>query len=136
MTWKIALTAVAAALVSLSAAAPAAVAKSPLEGAERPAKRQCFWTHQINGFAASDDRFVNVRVGVKDVYQFEMLGRCPDVDWSTRIAVVSRGSSRICDGLDAEVIAPSPIGPMRCPVRTVRKLSPTEVAALKGRGRP
>ena len=135
MTWKIALTAAAAAVMSLSAAPPGAIAKSPLEGAEKP-KRQCFWTSQINGFAASDDRHVNVRVGVKDIYQFEMLGRCPDVDWSHRIAVVSRGSSRICDGLDAEVIAPSPIGPMRCAVRTVRKLTPTEVAALKGRSRP
>jgi hypothetical protein len=77
-----------------------------------------------------------VRVGVKDVYQFEMLGRCVDVDWSHRIAVVSRGSSHICDGLDAEIIAPSPIGPMRCPVKTVRKLTPAEVAALKGRSRP
>ena len=135
MSWKTTLTVAAAALLSLSAAAPGAVAKSPLEGAETP-KRQCFWTHQINGFAAADEKFVNVRVGVKDVYQFEMFGRCTDVDWSHRIAVVSRGSSRICDGLDAEIIAPSPIGPMRCPVRTVRKLTPPEVAALKGRGRP
>src|SRR5688572_10608824 len=134
MNWKITLTAAAAALMSVGAAAPGA-AKSPLEGAEKP-KRQCFWTSQINGFASDDDRIVNVRVGVKDVYQFEMLGRCVDVDWSHRIAVVSRGSSRICDGLDAEVIAPSSIGPMRCAVKTVRKLTPVEVTALKGRSRP
>ena len=135
MKLKIALAAALAGLMSAGAAAPLAVAKSPLEGAEAP-KRQCFRTSQINGFATNDDRHVNVRVGVKDVYRFEMLGRCTDIDWSHQIAVTSRGSSFICDGLDAEVIAPSPIGPMRCAVKTVRKLTPDETKLLKGRERP
>lgn len=129
-------TALAAALaVSLMGLAPA-TAKSPLEGAAAPKKKQCFWTRQVNNFASSDDRIVNVRVGVKDVYQFEMFGRCNDVDWSNRIALVSRGSSYICSGLDAEIITPSPIGPQRCPVRNIRKLTPEEIKALPKRARP
>ena len=135
MTWKTPLAAVAAALIALGSTASGVAAKdAPADGAK--AKRQCFWTSQINGFATDDETYVHVRVGVKDVYRFEMFGRCLDIDWSDRIAVYSRGSTRICDGLDAEVIAPSPVGPMRCPVKEVRKLTPTEVAALKGRGRP
>lgn len=118
------------------AASGTAAAKSPPEAGAATAKRQCFWTSQVNNFASSDDRIVNVRVGVKDVYQFEMLGRCNDVDWSQKIAVVSRGSSQICTGLDAEVIAPSPIGPQHCPVRSVRKLTPEEVKALPKRAQP
>ena len=137
MNWNTALSVAATGLVALGIAASGpAFAKSPKEPDSAKSRNQCFWTNQVNSFASNDDRIVNVRVGVKDVYQFEMFGRCTDVDWSQRIAVVSRGSSRICDGLDAEIIAPSPIGPMRCPVRTVRKLTPAEVAALKGRGRP
>lgn len=114
-----------------------AVAKSPLEEAPggKPA-RQCFRTQQVNNFASSDNRIVNVRVGVRDVYQMEMMGRCPDVDWTTRIAIVSRGGSYICSGLDAEIIAPSPIGPQRCAVSKVRKLTPEEIKALPGRARP
>jgi hypothetical protein len=73
---------------------------------------------------------------VKDVYQFEMLGACPDVEWSNKIAIVSRGSNSICTGLDAEIIAPGPLGPERCFVRTVRKLTPAEVTALPRRARP
>ncbi|WP_293906377.1 DUF6491 family protein [Phenylobacterium sp.] len=125
----------AATLLALGGAAPQAAAKSPLEPGAKPAK-QCFWTHQVNNFASSDDRIVNVRVGVKDVYQFEMFGRCDDVDWANKIALVSRGSDYICSGLDAEIITHSPIGPHRCPVRNIRKLTAEEIAALPKHARP
>ena len=136
MRWKIALTAAAAGLMSLSVAAPqVAAAKSPLEPDAKP-KRQCFWSHQVNGFASRDDRIVNVRVGVKDVYQFEMFGRCNEVDWANKIALVSRGGSSICTGMDADIVTPTSIGPQRCPVKAVRKLTPAEVAALPKGARP
>lgn len=136
MTWKTCLPIAAAALLGLSVAPfGAAAAKSPLEPVGKT-RHQCFWTREVNNFASNDDRVVNVRVGVKDVYQLEMFGRCHDVDWNERIAIVSRGSSYICAGLDAEIIAPSPIGPQRCPVRTIRKLTPAEVATLPKRARP
>lgn len=134
MPFKIALTLAAAGLVGLTAF-PAAAKSPPEPGAAKP-KRECFWTNQVSSFASSDDRIVNLRVGVKDVYQLEMFGRCADVDWGNKIALVSRGGSHICTGLDAEVIAPSPIGPQRCPVSKVRKLTPDEVKALPKRARP
>jgi hypothetical protein len=83
-----------------------------------------------------DDRTVNVRVGARDVFQFEMFGTCPEIDWSQRIALVSRRSSTICSGMDAEIVTQTSIGPQRCTVRAVRKLTPAEVAALPKRGRP
>lgn len=141
MTLKLlALPLAAASLAVLTAAAPMAAAKSPTDPAAAAAKttpkKQCFWTRQINGFASNDDRIVNVRVGVRDVYQFEMFGRCDEVDWANNIAVRSRGSSYICSGLDAEIISPSSLGPHRCPVKTVRKLSEDEIKALPKHARP
>ena len=124
----------AAGLAALALGGPA-LAKSPEEANAKPA-RQCFWTHEVNSFASSDDRIVNVKVGVKDVYQFEMFGRCNDVDWAQRIALVSRGSDYICTGLDAEIVTHSPIGPQRCPVKNIHKLTPAEIAALPKRARP
>ena len=107
MTLKLLALPFAAAVMALSAA-PAALAGSPTEAAAKPvARSQCFWTRQISNFASDDDRIVNVRVGVKDVYQFEMFGRCDEVDWAQGIAVRSRGSSYICSGLDAEIVTPS-----------------------------
>jgi len=135
MSWKIATLAAAAGLLALGGAAPQAAAKSPVEPAAKPA-RQCFWSSQVNSFASDDDRHVYVRVGVKDIYELEMFGRCHDVDWSQRIGIVSRGGSTICSGLDAEIIAPSPIGPQRCQVSKVRKLTEAEVKALPKRARP
>ncbi len=134
MTVKSALATAVMGLLSLSLATTAS-AKSPLEPASKPA-RQCFWTHQVDNFASSDDRIVNVRVGIKDVYQFEMFGRCLDVDWSDRIALVSRSGSSICTGLDAEIITRSAIGPQHCPVRNIRKLTTAEIAALPKRAKP
>lgn len=118
----------------LACGTSAAAADAP--AAPEKAPKQCFWTQRVTNFASDDDRIVNVRVGVKEVWQLEMLGRCTDVDWTTRIAIRSRGSSHICTGLDAEVIAPSPIGPQRCAVKSVRKLSKAEIKALPKRARP
>ena len=132
MTAKIIL---AAALLSLSATAPPALAKSPLEPAAKQA-RQCFWTHQVDNFATNDNKIVNVRVGMKAVYQFEMFGPCHDVDWSDQIALVSRSGSSICTGLDAEIITRSTLGPQRCQVRNIRKLTPVEIAALPKHAKP
>ena len=120
-----------AALFALSATAASA--------ADKPAKtshNDCFWTRNVDGFAAPDEHTLNVRVGVRDVYQFEMLGSCPDIDWNQRIALISRSGSNICSGMDAEVVSHSPIGPQRCAVRSVRKLTPEEIAALPPRAKP
>jgi hypothetical protein len=113
---------------------PATAAAEPTTPAPT---RQCFWARDVNNFAAETDRVVNVRVGVRDVYQFEMFGLCPDVRWNQRIGLVARGGGdRVCTGLDAELVVPSSIGPRRCPVRNIRKLTPEEVAALPRRARP
>ena len=134
MSFKSALAVVATAGLLAGSAAPV-LAKSPVEPTAQP-KRQCFWTRNVNNFASNDDRIVNIRVGVKDVYQLQMFGRCNDVDWSNRIAIRSRGSSYICTGLDAEIIAPSPIGPQRCAVQSIRKLTEAEAKALPKHARP
>jgi hypothetical protein len=124
-----------AALVALGGAPTVALAKD--QGARPPAaKRACFFTRNVNGFAAPDDRTLYVRVGVRDVYKFDMFGSCPDIDWNQSLALVSRPSSSICSGMDAEVISHSAIGPQRCPVRNVQKLTAEEVKALPKRARP
>ncbi|ODT89440.1 DUF6491 family protein [Phenylobacterium sp. SCN 70-31] len=135
MTIRTAL-AIAAVSLAAAAAAPLAVARSPDEPAAAKPARQCFWTRQVNNFASEDGRTVNVRVGVKDVYQFQLMGPCGDVEWNTKIAIRSRGGSQICSGLDAEIISPTSIGPQTCPVTNVRKLTDAEIAALPKRAKP
>ena len=128
--------------MTITLAAAAAMLCTGVAAGETPAakppagKRQCFLAANVTNFAAADEKTLYIRVGVKDVYQFDMFGRCPDMDWNMRLALVSRTSSWICDGMDAEVVTHSPIGRQRCPVRSIRKLTPEEVKALPKRAQP
>lgn len=121
------------------AIAAALVALVPLAAAEaKPASkdRTCFHASNVSGFRAPDDKTVYVRVGVRDIYQMEMMGSCPQIDWAEKIGIRTRGSEFICSGLDADLISPTSIGPQRCPVRMLRKLSPEEAKALPPKSKP
>ncbi|MFN3511839.1 MAG: DUF6491 family protein [Phenylobacterium sp.] len=126
--------ALAAGAVLSTAGAAAAQAADPQPAAK--ADRQCFWTRNVSGYTPVDDQTVNVRVGVRDVYRMELMGICPDVDWSHQIGLVSRGGSHICTGLDATIVVNGPLGPQRCPVKSIRKLTPEEAAALSPKQKP
>lgn len=122
--------------IPILAAAALAGCASDETATPRADGQKCFWANNVQSFAAQGDDVVNLRVGMRDYYRLELMGPCPDVDWATRIALDSRGSSSICTGLDATIIAPSPTGPQRCPVRTVRKLTAEEVKALPKGAKP
>lgn len=126
--------AIAALLAAAAVGSAAQAADAPAAG--KPPANQCFWARNVNSFTAVDDHTVNIRVGVKDVYQMELMGSCPEIRWTEDIAIVARGGSWICSGLDAEVVSPSSIGPQRCPVKVLRKLTPAEVAALPVKHKP
>ena len=99
-------------------------------------RQQCFLPAQVNGFKAENDDLVYVTVGTRQIYQLEIVGTCPEVDWSQRIGIRSRGGgSWVCHGLDAELIVPSPTGVQTCPVTRVRQLSEEEVRAYRERPR-
>ena len=107
---------------------PAAMASA----SAAPAGRQCFNARQASNFIAHGDSTVDVQVGARRYYRLELFGVCPHVNWSNRIALVSRGSSWICEGLDAELIVNDPgLGPQRCVATTGRPLSDAEARALK-----
>ena len=103
--------------------------------AAKPA-RACFFNRDIRGFAAPDDKTLYLRVRNKEVFRLDMMGRCPDLDWENRIAIDSRGSSSICDPVDATVLVRGPIGVDRCPVRAITRLTPEEAAALPRKAKP
>ena len=126
------------AVFALAAVQPAAAADKPAPDKAAAAKsaRACFFTRDVNSFSAADDRTVYVKVGVKDVYRLDLFNPCPDIDWNWSIALQSHGSDWICSPLDATIIARSPIGPQRCEVNKVTKLTPEEVAALPKKARP
>ena len=101
--------------------------------ADRP---RCFFPSQVNGWRPVGDQTVSVRVGVNRIFQMQLMAPCPDINWSEAIGIEHRGSSTICSGLDATIIARSRIGPRRCPVTALRELTPEEIQALPRGSRP
>ena len=98
--------------------------------------RQCFFANSASGFTAVDTQTVHVRVGARDVCRLDLMGSCPDINWNSQIALLSRGSSSICTGTGATIVTRGPTGQQRCPVRMVTQLTAAEVEALRPRDRP
>ena len=124
--------------LAIAAAALLALAGATASAADKPAgKNECFWTRNVTSFAAPDNQTLYVRVNSRDVFRFDMFGPCPDMDWNQSLALVSRSGDNICNGMDAEVVSHATgVGPQRCAVRNMRKLTPEEVAALPRHAKP
>jgi hypothetical protein len=124
----------AAAVLALSVGV--AVAPQAPAAPSSVAQRDCFWERNVTGFASQDDRTVNLRVGVREVYQLDLWTTCTDVNFAHRIHLDTRGFSSICRGTDVTLIVRGPAGLQRCQVRSIRHLTPEEVAALPRLARP
>lgn len=112
---------------------------SAMASDEPTARRTCFFSSQISGWREGpDEDVVYLDVGANDVYRLDMFGRCVGLDSAITIGVETRGGgTSICDGLDVTLITGSPVGPYRCPVSKITRLTPEEVKALtaKKKGR-
>lgn len=97
--------------------------------------QQCFSTRDIRNVATVDDFTVNLRVGARAVYEAKTASVCPDVGFGPSLAYRSF-SSRICSETDLTLITRGPFSPRECPLASLRKLTPEQVAALPKRSRP
>jgi hypothetical protein len=125
--------------ISLAAALAILVgcAQQPSSSTTAANRNQCFLPRFVNGFAAPDDQTLYVRVGVNDIFRFEMFGRCLNMDWHQRLGLVARPGPWICSGMDAQIITRGRgVGRQTCFVSNMRKLTPEEIAALPPRSRP
>ena len=101
-----------------------ACARQPVSVASAQSSRaQCFLASQVSGFGNAIDTSVDVKVGASRYFRLALLGPCHDIDWSTTLALrTTGGSSWICEGNDAEIFVPGPIGG-RCLVTDVRPIT-------------
>ena len=121
----------AALLTGCNAYGPApygAAAYSPAGG------RQCFYANNVTGFRQGPGDIIYVNTNARDYYELRTLGYCAArLNFENQIALRSRAGGFICSGYDAEIYVPDALGATYCPVRASRKLTPAEVAALRGR---
>ncbi len=119
-----------AALIASGTGQPAAAAKPPAP------KRECFDKDFVSGFSAPNEDTVYVTVGAHEVWRLDLATSCPDVDFRQRVGLKTHGSPWVCSGLDVEVVAPSSVGPNRCMVRSIHKMTQAEIDALPKKDRP
>jgi len=120
-------------LLALGAATGASAAAQP------EAKSQCFASNTWKNWTASPDGDkLYLRVGLNDVYEVDLspgshVRKYPGSFLVNRV----RGSSWICSALDLDLTLSDDVG-MRQPViaRSMRRLTPAEVAAIPAKYRP
>lgn len=130
---------VRSALLVLSLAACAPGLESGDAGASADSRaRQCFSTSQVRNFRADGISTVYLRAN-DTVYEVNAAGGCPDLDFTSSLAITSdlpsAGGSRLCVGDSARIMTPGAMGGA-CRVRVTRALTAEEVAALPSRDRP
>jgi hypothetical protein len=100
----------------------------PHAGHRASSGRECFFLREVSGFNNAGKDQIYVHTGPRETYLFRTLGPCPDLDFGENIGFDQVGGGSICNGIDVDLIVPSPIGPRRCPVAMIRKLAPGEKA--------
>ncbi|MGZ8364481.1 MAG: DUF6491 family protein [Caulobacteraceae bacterium] len=120
----------AAAMLGLAlTSAPAISSAQPAA----PAPRQCFFAREMRSWAEAGPNAIDIRISREKVYRLGLFGPCPELRPAIGIGVDTEGhSASICEGdtmLNLIVRAPGGVGTERCPVNSVRRLSPEEAAA-------
>jgi hypothetical protein len=123
-----------ATIAAALAAAPASSAESPKD----PGKN-CFLSNNWQGWTAPGDGDVlYLRVGLHDIYRVDLTpGTHARKDGDRFLVNRVRGSNWICSALDLDLTLSDPTG-FREPLiaRSLRKLTPAEVAALPRKDLP
>jgi hypothetical protein len=129
-------------LIATCAAAAGSVPAQAQPEAPRAEQRpnQCFQTTEFRSWRAPDPSTIYVRVRVSDVYELKLTGSCPFITSGDAFLVTKfRGSSSVCDANDWDLkVAQNGPGsiPVPCIVRSMRRLSPQEAAAIPKKARP
>ena len=93
---------------------------------------QCFYSRNINGFNAPDDRTLYIRVGVNEIYRLDLMNDCNGLTFRQDIALSDEpaGDAFICSPIQATVTYREAGIRERCPVTAMHRLTPAEIAAV------
>lgn len=98
-------------------------------GPWRP-EAQCFRGTSIAGVTRAGDRTVYVQSKAGAIYRLELASDCAALDQARKIAVRGDGGPAVCPGAAADLVAQTPAGAKQCRVAEVRRMGPSDLAAL------
>jgi hypothetical protein len=124
---------------SIFALAVLATGFAPAE-AQQPAQNTCFPLHQMQGWKASDNKTIFIRVNTSQYYRLDLSASCPLLTMpESHLITKSRGSDLICSAIDWDLsISEPPPGaiPEPCIVKQMTLLTPQQAAAIPPKFRP
>ncbi len=124
------------AIALLAAASAATIATTP--ALARDEGRSCFFANQWESWRSPAPDVILIRVNLHDVYELRLSSPAPELDYPD-VHLVSKfhGTNSVCDPLDLQLEVSDNHG-FRSPiiVRSMRKLTPDEVAQIPRRYRP
>ena len=126
----------AAGLAAIIAAAGLGAPPAAMAQPSRESGGRCFYTHDITGYSAVDDHTLLVRVG-RDIYRAELMSNCPGLTFRhTLVLKTATGSGSVCGAIDLDVGFTDHGMAEKCPVASLRRLTPAQVAAIPKRDLP
>ena len=124
----------AASVVAFAGFAGAAPAPEPTGDAS--AKPQCFYKSRISKWASQDDSVINVKLETGAVYQVTLANACAGLTKYRTMTFDTNDEDEVCEGRNNTVISRGNVGPLRCPVKSIKLLAPEVAAALPDAQRP
>jgi len=112
------------------------------DGSIAYASSSCLRPQNINSWTLINSDTVIVNSGVSKYFQLDLRGPCPQFDWTRSLGFETRNgvtsTSLVCPNTPEQLTVVMPVGDnlMRCPVKALRELTPSEVAALPPAARP
>ncbi len=103
------------------------------------AKHPCFFISQWQGWHATNDHTIFIRVNLKDIYRLDLSAGSQELTWpgTYHLVNVVRGSSSICTPLDFQLSLSDGHGFQQfLIVSNVTKLTPEEIAAMPKKDLP
>lgn len=91
----------------------------------------CILSSNVQNFSAPDSSTVYLRVGVNQIWRLGLMNDCLELPWRLDIGLKTTGTGPwICAPIQATIINHGAGVPHRCPVISMHRLTPEEVAAL------
>jgi hypothetical protein len=133
--------------LSLVVAGLAAAACAPTSGPDtqadgpRRAQTACFNADQVQNFRQGGVGQLHVRALGGGVFQLDVAGGCPNLDFTSRLAILPDGAGlaggRVCTFDSVRIAVPGATSATDvCRARVTKRLTDEEIAALPDRQRP
>jgi Family of unknown function (DUF6491) len=92
---------------------------------------QCLLSTNVVSFNAPDDHTVYLRASVNEIWKLGLINNCLELPWRLNISLRKTGTGPwICQPVEATIINHGAGIAHRCPVVSMHRLTPEEVAAL------